>query len=187
MKNSLLKYIKIVVPAVLLFFFLLTVASSWQEVSVYLRNFQLVPFVLSFLVLLLIYPESAFAWYFLVRKIGLKISLRDAFYVWIISNASRYIPGSIWQYVGRVELGQQMGISRKEGIFAVLYETLLIAISGLLISMFTISYWSSVGIKSYMIVLGIGIPLLILHPAILNKILSILAKLLKKEQLTLTS
>lgn len=183
MKNILQKYLKVVIPTVLLFFLLQTVILNWQEVSIYLKSFQIVPLIISFLILLLIYPESALAWYFLIKKIGVKVSFKHALSVWIISNASRYIPGSIWQYVGRIELGQQVGISRKEGIFIVVYETILIAISGLLISLFTINYWGTVGIKLYMIVLGIGIPLLFLHPAILSKILLLLAKLSKKEKL----
>ena len=150
MKNYIKKYFKILLPAILLFFLLRTITSDWQAVLVYLKDFEVIPMILSAGILLLIYPESAFAWYVLIRKIGVRISLKNALYVWIISNISRYLPGSIWQYVGRVELGMQAGIPRQKSILAVLYETLLIIIAGLFVSLFTISYWSTVGIKSYM-------------------------------------
>jgi len=153
---------------------------------VYLKNFEIIPMILSAGVLLLIYPESAFAWFILIRKIGVGVSIKNALYVWVVSNSSRYLPGSIWQYVGRVELGMQAGIPRQKSILAVLYETLLIIIAGLFVSLFTISYWSTVGIKSYMVVLGVLFPLVFLHPTVINKALLLLAKFSKKQQPAVT-
>lgn len=152
----------------------------------YLKNFQTSPLIVSFVILILIYPESALAWFVLAKRMNIKVSLKNALYLWIVSNTARFIPGAIWQYVGRVELGQQMGISRKEGILIVFYETLLIVISGSLFSLFAIKYWAQVGIKLYMIILIIIILLIIIHPAILNKIFTIIIKLTKKEKPTIS-
>lgn len=185
MKNFFKKIASILIPLILIFFLLQTITSNWHEVLIYLNNFQTIPFVASFLILLLIYPESAFAWYNLIKMLGVKISLQNALYIWVISNTSRYIPGAIWQYVGRVELGQQMGITRKDGILAVLYETLLIVASGCLISLFIVEYWNIVGIQSYIILLGTMIPFILIHPIISKKLLLILAKLTKKEQFSI--
>lgn len=185
MKNFIKKIGKILIPFICILFLLLTITSNWQEVLIYFKDFQAIPLIVSFIVLLLIYPESAFAWYTLTRKLGVKIPLKGALYLWVISNTSRYIPGSIWQYVGRVELGQRMGIERKTGIVSVLYETILIAISGFLLSIFALDYWATVGIKPYMIILGISIPFILIHPAVLRRVFFILAKVSKKEQLIL--
>ena len=119
MKNFIKKIIRVFVPVILILFLLQTIALNWQEALVYFKNFHTIPFIISFIVLLFIYPESALAWYMLTKKIGVKISFKGALYLWIISNTSRYIPGTIWQYIGRIELGQQIGIARKEGILAV--------------------------------------------------------------------
>lgn len=182
MKNFFKKTIKIFMPLILIFFLLQTIASNWQEVSIYLKDFQIIPLVASFLILLLIYPESAFAWYVLIKRLGVRVSFRNALYIWVVSNTSRYIPGTIWQYVGRVELGQQIGIARKEGMLAVLYETLLIVVSGCLISLFIVDYWNIVGIKFYIIILGITIPFILIHPVISDKVLMAFARLTKKEK-----
>lgn len=184
MKNFFKKIVKIALPLILLFFLLKTVIFNWQEVLPYLNNFQPVSLSLSFLILLLIYPESTFAWYVLIKKLGVKISLNSALYVWVVSNTSRYIPGTIWQYVGRIGLGRDMGIARKEGTLSILYETLLIIISGCLVSLFTLGWWSTVGVKLYMVFPAVVIPLVFLHPEVSKKVLHLLARLTKKEQIT---
>ena len=170
MKNFIKKIIRFFVPVILLIFLLQTITSNWQEVLLYFKNFRILPLVFSFGLLLLIYPESALAWYMLTKKIGVKISFKNALYLWIISNTSRYIPGTIWQYIGRIELGQQIGIARKEGMLAVFYETFLTIISGGLVSFFALSYWAAIGIKPYIIIIGLIITLIFIHPRILNSI-----------------
>lgn len=186
MKNQLIRILKIGIPIILLFILVRIVYLNWQEVEPYLRNFQTIPLILSFVTFLFIYPESAFTWYVLLKKMGVKLSIKDAFYVWIISNTSRYIPGAIWQYLGRVELSQQRGVARKDGVISVMYEMLLIIVAGSLMSLFTLNYWPSIGIKYYMVLLGILAPIILLHPLVSNKVLQILAKLTKKEYIPLS-
>lgn len=178
-----IKIIKITLPFVLLLFLVKTIISSWDEVSFYLKAFQLLPLIIAFSVLLLVYPQSAYSWFVLLKRLGIKISIKKTLRIWIISNTSRYIPGTVWQYIGRVELLQRCGVSRKEGIVSILYETLLTIVAGFLMSIFAINLWNTIGLESYVIFIGLIIPFALLHPAISNKVLLLLAGITRKERI----
>lgn len=184
MKTFAKKALQIALPVVLLAFLLKTIISNWSEALPYFNNLGYFSLLLSFLTLLLIYPESAFGWFVLVNKLGTKISLKNAMYVWIVSNTSRYIPGTIWQYIGRVELAERFGVPRKEGIVSVLCETLLIIIAGCMVSAFAISQWETLSLKPYIVLAGMLIPIALLHPVLSNKTLELLAKVTKKEKVS---
>lgn len=185
MKTSIAKALKIALPVFLLLLLSRTIIFNWNEALPYFRSFKYFPLILSFLTLLLIYPQSAFSWFTLTKKLGANISLKNAMYVWIVSNTSRYIPGTIWQYIGRVELAGRFGIPRKEGGVSILYETLLIIIAGCMVSVFALSQWGTLNLKPYMVLAGMLIPVVLLHPTISNKALELLSKLTKKEKVSL--
>lgn len=181
MKTIIKKILKLLIPFALILFLLQSILLNLQEVSVYFTNLRLIPLILSFSVLMIIYPESGFSWYVVVKKLGVNVKFRNALYIWIVSNTSRYIPGTIWQYVGRVELGQRMGIARKEGMVAVLYETILITISGLLFSIFVLSSGTIMGIELHMILVVILILLIAVNPTVINKALIMFTRISKKK------
>ena len=75
MKNPLIKFLRITFPLLLLGFLIKTVVTNWKEVESYLNDFQLFPLLLSLIVFLLIYPQSALSWYFLIKKLKGKIAV----------------------------------------------------------------------------------------------------------------
>ena len=63
----------------------------------------------------------------------INLPIKVASRIWLISNTSRYIPGKIWPYVGRVELAKREArIERSESVLSLLIEIFLtIAAAGL--------------------------------------------------------
>lgn len=174
------KILKVVLPLFLLAILVWNVISNWGEVSPYLVSFSPFPFAASFILLLFIYPESSLAWYVLVRKMGIAVSFQKAMYVWIVSNTSRYIPGSIWQYIGRVGLGEEAGIKRGQGVASVLAEVFFVLVAGILISLLTLPYWDVLGVKFEWWILLMLFPLLLLHPNISSQAMRLMAAVTKK-------
>ena len=55
---------------------------------------------------------NTISWHLYTKALGGNISFLDNSKIWTISNAARFIPGSIWQYAGRVYLLSQKGVSK---------------------------------------------------------------------------
>lgn len=128
-----LKYLKFLIPAVL-FVILIYNASGTLSLSLILSlQFKLI--LISLLIGFLIYPEGAYAWHQIIKRMGYDVSLKESLSVWSISNTSRYIPGFIWQYLGRVELSKRnLGIKRSDAIYSVILESYFSIISSVVIS-----------------------------------------------------
>src|SRR3989338_6167905 len=80
-----------------------TIGAAFAEVT--LGQFGLI-----LLATLPIYPLSVGAWYSLLRGLGGKLNYREALGIWMLSNAARLLPGTVWQWVGRVYLAASVGI-----------------------------------------------------------------------------
>ncbi len=176
-----MKILKFTLPLVLLGLLIFKIISDWQTVLPLLTNLNYFFLLTSFLVMLLIYPEGALGWYMILRKAKINISLKKAIKIWIVSNTSRYIPGSIWQYISRVEMAKlKANLDRDKTLSSLLLEIFLVLTAGVLMSAFS---FSSVRLEEFRIPYWIYLlpfPLLLLHPFFANKILNFLIKFLKK-------
>lgn len=137
------KYIKIgikfLLPVLAFFFLLRNIIVDWHELGSQLLLIHPGYLFLSFIAALFVYPEAAFTWYLLVRRMGAEISLFPAIKVWIIANTSRYIPGTIWQYIGRTELMKQYNVDRKIVGLSILVEIVITLLAAGVIGAFTVS------------------------------------------------
>lgn len=171
------KIFKFIIPLVLIGFLAQEIISDWTQIAQYWQNFDFRYLFLMFLVTLTIYPEGAFSWHILLGKIGLKRSLEQVFRIWIISNTSRYIPGMIWQYIGRVELGQrEANIDRKSGVASVLLEAFFTLVGAILISLLALPYLKITQLGSFWWIFFILPVLFLIHPTVSFKIITILAR-----------
>lgn len=175
-----MKVLKFFVPVFLLLFLLFNALSNFSKVQAVFLQLDPLPLLLAFIIMLFIYPEGAFGWYMILKKADLKISFKKALRIWIISNASRYIPGSIWQYIGRVELSKKVGIAREATVSSVLLEIFLVLISGIFVSLLAFPFIKLEFLDSSKWIYFLPIPLFILHPKLSSKILVFLGKVLKK-------
>lgn len=177
-----MKIIKFIVPLFLISFLTWNIIRDWQLVYPYWLDFKPTPIIIAFLFFLAIYPEGALSWYVILRKMGFKVPIKDSIKVWVISTASRYIPGTIWQYLGRVEIAHRvLDLARKETIISLLFEIFIGVTASIVIALFALPFIFTlkIPIESWMFLL----PLILipLHPNISKRIIEILAKLLKKE------
>jgi len=175
------KVLKFVVPTLLLGFLVFNIAQDWPNILPYIGKLNVVPLFLSFIVLLTVYPQGAFGWYLILKNNNIKTKPYEAVRIWIISNTARYIPGKVWQYVGRVEMARDAGIARNFAISSLLLEIFLVLLAGLCVSIlalpfinlgnFHISYW----------VFLVAVPLILIHPTVSNWFIELIAKFTKKE------
>ncbi len=79
---------------------------------------------------LMIYCNTAFNWKtLLLANPAEKISLESSIYIVSFSQVAKYIPGNIFQFIGRMYLTQKQGISRNKTILSLLWDNILVTIS----------------------------------------------------------
>lgn len=175
------KFLRAAIPSVLLAFLFWNIVKDWRTVTQYWSNFAIAPVLISFVFLVTDYPEGALGWHIVLRKMGINISFRKSLRIWILSTASRYVPGSIWQFIGRVELAQREGIARSKTIASLLLEIFLVLVAGVFMSLLALPFikLNQLGIGLWIFLLPF--PLLLLHPNIANRIIDLLARISKKD------
>lgn len=112
------------------------------------------------------------------------IPLRLLMRIWFLSNLARYVPGKIWQFVGAAELARAAGLAR-----VVIVTSMLVHIGFSLLS---------AAVVAAFVLLPTGVPdtvsagglaalavfsLILVHPAVLNAALGVVAKVLRRDVL----
>lgn len=176
------KIIKILIPAILLSFLVWNVFNNWTKVSTYLTSINTPLLMVSLVTMLTIYPEGAFGWYRILKVSKIPISFSKALRIWIVSTTSRYIPGIIWQYLGRVELMRmEQGIGRLQTITSMMTEAFLTILAAILLGSLTLFFINPEKLEIQVWYLLILVPLVVLYPSIANRLLKLMAKFTNKE------
>ena len=109
-------------------------AQDWDTLGPTLRQARYDYLALSCGLLFIALGIAAGRWFVTLRALEVKIGWWESLRVWFLSQAGRYIPGSIWPYVGRMYWGAEtvppnkmVGSLALELIFRVSSETALAA------------------------------------------------------------
>ncbi len=119
-------------------------------------------------------------WYMVLRCMGRRVPARRALPVFFISQLSRNVPGSVWNYAGMAYLGKRIGIDRKDTLSAAMIVLLCGLVSSVII--FAVSPVFSIGDGvAALALLTVPVGLILLHPRIFFSILNAGLKLIKKQ------
>ena len=176
------RIIKVAIPLILLGYLVYSIAKDWNIISPLVLNLNLIPLFLSFTVAIFIYPEGALCWQKILKRLDHNFTFASVFQVWITSHTGRYIPGTIWQYLGRVELAKsKLKLERLITVLSTIIEIFLLLVAASLIGSWSLYYgnFGSFGITR--LVFLSPLLLVFLHPKFANQIIKILSKISKKE------
>lgn len=139
MNNRKIVYKTISYLIILFIFFFLGkgLVGNWQKVKGYQFSFNYLYLILSFLFLSLGMVAHALVWKSILSMLEpeKKISNHKILKIFIYSWFGKYLPGRAWMYLGRVHLGGQEGIERKDIAVSVAYEIILSTIAMFLFSL----------------------------------------------------
>lgn len=119
---------------------------------------------------------QAVVWRQIVVELVTEVAWLPALRAWMISNMGRYLPGSVWHLVGRVMIGQGVGVQKTSGALGVVLEQALQLLSALLIVGASLPFWSpnsivgQYGWVAWLVPLG----LVAIHPRLFFPILNFL-------------
>ncbi len=123
------------------------------------------------------YLASAAGWQQLVLGLGGRITYRHALGIWVLGNIVRYIPGAIWQFLGRVYLAGEQGVSKLTTIISILYEIALLVVASAAVTLITLPLWPvGVTLPWWLSLVGTA-ALVLLWPSTLPHLIKALARL----------
>ncbi|MFI5251624.1 MAG: lysylphosphatidylglycerol synthase domain-containing protein [Bacteroidota bacterium] len=112
----------------------LKLKDHFHEVSNFPNPLRVVVFIFIFSVCWLISSVTgAIAWRKLLRALGVNMSLKDTYVIMGLSQIGKYIPGNIFQYVGRAKIGGAYGITTDASIISMGMETMIAIITAMIV------------------------------------------------------
>lgn len=115
-------------------FAVLRFRSLWHDGSADLRRLGWEPVVASSLLALAGLVCSAAVWLGIVSDLGTRVK-RQWIGIYLQAQLAKYLPGTVWQYAGRVALAQQHGVSARTASASLPIELAALALSAVLVAM----------------------------------------------------
>ncbi|MFX0125846.1 MAG: lysylphosphatidylglycerol synthase domain-containing protein [Candidatus Hodarchaeota archaeon] len=174
---------------VIIFYFILKqILCNWEAIETHIHEFNWFRFVISIVLFLL--GEFCFnvGWFKILNSNDSKVRFHFSNYYWTISGFGKYIPGRIWQFVGRLHLFNKLGLSKKEIISYSIIEQCYLLLSAFLLFylLILLTYdmlfekWPGLFTYSaFVLILG---GFTFIHPRVLNACTRILSKFFEKAQ-----
>jgi hypothetical protein len=136
---------------------------------------QVLPLILGFPIYTFDLLLAVFGWSIIMEQMGHKFTFARHFQIYSTTLVAGRIPGAPWHVVGRVALYKRMGVDVKITSVASGLEMILIIVSGI-ISSALIGFSLPENMQKYFLWMGLVlvIGLVLMHPAVINKVLQIL-------------
>jgi len=158
---------------------------TWEGASGYAWRFDGGTLALSVGVLLGYCAVLPWPWGKIVGALDSSLSFRQVFRLQFLSALGRYLPGTIWQYLGRVVLCERIGVPPAVTVASLGLETAFALLSAGLVWLLTLPWQiQSVGMvrwEWYLLLLPVG--LLAVHPAVFGRMFNGGLRLLKRPPL----
>lgn len=116
--------------------------------------------------------------------LGGRLEFTKAGYIWFLSEFSRYIPGNVWSFVGRVYMCDKEKISKRIASLSLLLEIFYLLGASLLLGIiFFLSGSPTIKLPLWSVIIILPIIITIINPKILGILINKLLSLMKKEKM----
>ena len=201
MRNTTLKKIgkpllQIGLPVAIAAFFLYKVKDyNWQILTADAARWNYWLLAVSFLGFILQELSFGLIWQSVLKRLGYRLDLRVCLRIYLASEFVRYIPGNVWHVLTRVLWTGKYGVPRPIAFASMTVELITKLAAGAIVFALSLLFWGSANAldslfqSSLMLVLG-GVSfialLVVLHPRILNGLLNLALRILKRDPVMLS-
>lgn len=181
------KILSLILTTIIFIVLTTNIIQNWSVIKSLPWHFNGINAVLLLLFLCPIYLINSSSWFLVLRALGNRIGYLQSIRIWLLSNASRFIPGVVWQYGGRIYLSSNAGVPTGTTFTALLVELVFLMTVVLIIILTTFSFWNySADIKFFQIaalILPIFITLILFfnNQRVITKVASIYKMITGKE------
>ena len=182
MINRAFQIVKLLVPLVIAFFIGRAIYRHWQEVRDAEWTLDAGYLFISVLLTVSWFCLRPYVWGIILGRFGHPISYGGAFRVFRQAELSRYVPGTVWQYVSRVYLAGEWGVPAAATMAATIVETVLLVLASILPALLNIreAFPRLAGIQQVLLFVFPLAALAVVHPRVLNFWARLLARRLKQ-------
>ncbi len=124
-----------------LYFIWQIISPRSQNLFTDLKNIKFFLLTIGIICFILFYFLRGFIWYRLLQEHGYQIPLKQATYLWAISELKRYIPGNIWSILGRTLLFSEKGVKKRDTGTLLIIEAQIFILGCLIISLLSIPFF----------------------------------------------
>ncbi len=189
------RVLQIGLPLVILAVVFYYVRSDWTKLTSYRFQLNLWLLGLSFLGFVLQEISFGLIWRTVLMRLGYRLDLRACLRIYLASEFVRYIPGNVWHVITRILWVGKYGVPRPVAFASMTVELITKLAAGALVFAVSLLFWSDMGtvttlLRDTPVLMGLGIGtivglLVVLHPRILNSLLNVALRILKREPVTL--
>lgn len=172
---------------VAIFYFLLrTLITNWTQIPFSDLRFDPASIAASLLCLTAYFLILTRGWSAIVAELGGRIAYARAFWIMSTSQMAKYLPGGVWYTLGRVYLAKAERITEEIGLLSVVFETFLLMLTDLIIFLAAVNFIHGDTVLSPMLSVAFIIVILaLLYPPLLNTLLNLALRLLRRPALRL--
>jgi hypothetical protein len=172
---------------IILAFWAQALAQNWQTFVTYPWQFSWTPVLLAFAVRLVQMPLAATIWWRALTLAGTRIPFQVGMSLYLQSQIGRYLPGGIWDVVGRFVLGERAGVSKRAMAASIGLEMSLQVLSGAIYLLTALALRSNLDTRLYAIagtVVALG-ALIFLSPPVFTFVVNRGLQILKRPPLAM--
>ncbi len=189
------RVIQIGLPIVVVALFLRYITGVWHDLTAHTFHWDFWLLALAFFGFVLQELSYGLIWRAVLIRLGHRLKLRVTLRIYLASEFVRYIPGNVWHVLTRILWVSKYGVSRPVAFASMTVELITKLAAGVLIFAASLLFWhdiSAVGSLlhgSLVMIVGVATIvalLVILYPPVLNSLINLALRVLKRQPVTLT-
>jgi glycosyltransferase 2 family protein len=183
-----LPYVRVAMGALGVGAIVFALLIGWGDLQRLEWEFRPVPILTTFVLLFAVTVGEAALWVFTCRGIGGRIALRPGIRAVLLSNLGKYLPGKVMHVVSQVMLAQDQGVPAPTSLTSMLVDLALLLMGACFVSLFSLPTLLEDYRAALIPIAAIALPvgLIVLHPAILGRLLELGARVLPGSRAALT-
>lgn len=185
-KERVLAFVRITLAVLVLAAVAIALRRNWEAVSEYLREVDLLSFVLASALALVSPVFTLLGWRVLLADLGSRLALPPSASIFFVGQLGKYLPGSVWSVVAQTEMGARLGIPRRRtGVVALLAMGMAL-LTGILVGLPALPLLITRAdrhLSGWWVLLAVLLALTLLAPRLLNSGIALGLRLLRRETL----
>ncbi len=129
-------------------------------------------------------PLTMLSWRVILNATGAPVGRAVARRIFFTSQVAKYLPGGVWNFVAAAEVGRDYAISRRRSVCALLISIIISIVTGMILAGLAVVFGPSGLLSRYWwIVLAVPAGIVVLLPPVLNRLVGLALRLMRREPL----
>jgi glycosyltransferase 2 family protein len=164
---------------------IVAVIRTWHSVSTEISRIPLWAVAAALVLMLLGLVPTVAAWRILLADLGSPLPWPAAVGVFFVGQLGKYLPGSLWVVLAQSDLAARHGVPRRRTAVVGLVQVGISIVVGLAMGVLAVPALVAGGVNKAWLVTLVALPVgaAILHPPILNRVVAVGLRVLRREPL----